>query len=140
MTTEIQDRPAAAPATQRKPPLSDYSTAADVVPELAACFALVRPVSMTDDAAAEWLAVAASELAGYRAGLLKIGMAAARKTCTHHGQIIPAIIREMEDATPWRLGKPLERRLPGQAAKQLPPPEVQGLIDGATRALTSGPR
>jgi hypothetical protein len=43
----------------------------------------------------------------------------------------------MEEATPWRMGKPLERRLPGQVERQLPPPEVRGLIEGATRALNA---
>ncbi|MXO67775.1 hypothetical protein GRI72_02870 [Altererythrobacter marinus] len=92
---------------------------------------------MTDDAAAEWLAVAANELEGYRAGILRIGLGEARKTCTHHGQIVPTVIKAMEEATPWRMGKPLERRLPGQVERQLPPPEVRGLIEGATRALNA---
>lgn len=125
-------------ATPPKPPSNDFSSAAELIPQLAACFALVRPVSMTDDAATEWLAVAAGELAGYEKCSLRIGFAQARKTCTHHGQIIPAIIKAMEDASPWRLGKPLPRQIPGRQQEQIQSPAVRGLIEGATRALKDG--
>jgi hypothetical protein len=90
---------------------------------------------MTDDAAAEWLAVAASELAGYSKSLVEAALADARRTCTHHGKIIPHAIKWMEDATPWRLGKPLARQLPRQAAPSLPPPDVTALIGTAGNAL-----
>lgn len=133
MTTENQR--VVALETRQQQPLNGYSSAAEILPELAGCFALVRPVSMTDDAAAEWLAVAANELAGYETCLLRSGTAHARRTCTHHGQIIPAIIKKMEDMTPWRMGQPLDRRLPNRVREQLPPPEIRGLIEGAARSL-----
>lgn len=123
-------------ATRPKPPSNDFSSAAEVIPQLAACFALVRPVSMTDDAAAEWLAVAAGELAGYERSTLRIGMAEARKRCSHHGQIIPTIIKAMEEATPWRMGKPLPRLATPPKQEAIPSP-VRGLIEGATRALAA---
>lgn len=91
---------------------------------------------MSEDAAAEWLAVAAAELAGYRRGLVEAALGEARKHCNFHGQIVPFAITKMEEMTPWRLGKPLARQLPGQARAPLPPPEIQGLIEGASAALS----
>lgn len=88
---------------------------------------------MSDDAAAEWLAVAANELAGYETGRIRMGLAEARRTCTHHGQIIPCVFENMK--YPWDMGKPLRRQLQN-ANRQLPPPEIQGLIEGAAKALT----
>ncbi len=100
------------------------------MPQLAACFALVRPVSMNDEAAAEWLAVAVNELAGYELPRLRQGFAAARRQCTHHGQIIPTIFENMRYG--WDLGKPLKRNIPRLPE---PPGEIQGLIENATNAL-----
>ncbi len=37
-------------------PLNGWATVEGLVPQLSACLALVRPVGMNDDAAAEWLA------------------------------------------------------------------------------------
>lgn len=127
----------AAPGTPHKSPSNDYITASEVIPPLAACLALVRPVGMTEDAAAEWLAVAAGELAGYRRGSVLAALSEARKRCTHHGQIVAFVIKHMEDSTPWRLGKPLERVLPGAAKAALPPPEIRGLIASASRSLSA---
>lgn len=127
----------AAPGTQPSSRLNDYIPASDVIPPLAACLALVRPVSMTEEAAAEWLAVAANELAGYRRGSVLAALSEARKRCTHHGQIVAFTIKEMEDSQPWRLGKPLDRKIPGAAADALPPPEIRGLIANASRSLSA---
>jgi hypothetical protein len=91
---------------------------------------------MSEDAAAEWLAVAASELAGYRRLSVEAALSDARQRCTYHGQIIPHVIKYMEDANPWRLGKPLERRLPKQVAPSLLPPDVAALIGKAGNALS----
>lgn len=123
---------------QPSSPLPEWATAEGLIPQLSACLALVRPVSMTEDAAAEWLAVAASELAGYRRLSVEVALSDARQRCTHHGQIIPHTIRYMEEANPWRMGKPLERRLPNQhRPRELAPPETSKLIGQATRALTA---
>ena len=103
------------------------------MPQLAACFALVRPVGMTEDAATEWLAVAAHELAGYKQWMVESGLKAARKTSTHHGQIIPKAIEHMRTLDPWQ---PLEQRNP-RADLIAPPPEIQGLIDTAAKKLTA---
>lgn len=137
METNGQEIVAAAPAAQPKSRSSDYITASEAVPHLAACLALVRPVSMSEEAAAEWLAVAATELAGYRTGLVIGALSEARKRCNYPSQIIPFVIKDMEDATPWRLGKPLDRIRPPTEREALPPPEIQGLIDNATKALTA---
>lgn len=91
---------------------------------------------MSEDAAAEWLAVAASELAGYRRLSVEAALSDARQRCTYHGQIIPHVIKYMEDANPWRLGKPLERRLLKRDAPSLPPPDVAALIGKVGNALS----
>ena len=115
---------------------SEWASAEGLIPQLSACLALVRPVSMTEDAAAEWLAVAANELAGYRRLSVEVALSDARHRCTHHGQIIPHVIKYMEEANPWRMGKPLERQLPRSAAsRSLPAPEVTALIGNAASAL-----
>lgn len=91
---------------------------------------------MSEDAAAEWIAVAAMELAGYRRTLVDAALSDARKVCTFHGKIVPHAIKWMEEATPWRMGKPLARNLPRPAApRALPAPEVTALIGETTRAL-----
>lgn len=125
---------------QPSSPLPEWATAEGLIPQLSACLALVRPVSMSEDAAAEWLGVAASDLAGYRRLSVEIALADARRNCTHHGQVLPHVFKYMEEANPWRMGKPLERRLPNQAAaRSLPAPETAALIGQATRALTRHP-
>lgn len=128
------------PATQPNSRSTDCISASEVIPPLAGCLALVRPVGMSEAAAAEWLAVAAGELAGYSRPLVLAGMADARKRCTHHAQIVPHVITWMEEATPWRLGKPLHRELPAAQREALPPPAVSNLIADATRSLSADGR
>jgi len=72
----------------------DALTAARV--HLAACLALVRPVSMSDAAAAEWVEVAAREVAGYAPSVIEQACAVARKHCGHHGKIVPKVVEECE--------------------------------------------
>src|SRR5690606_35717819 len=108
---------------------------------LAGCLALVRPVGMSEEAAAEWLAVAAAVLVGYSRTLVLAGLAEARRRCTRHGQIVPHVSNWMEEATPCRLGKPLARHLPGADRREaLPPPKLQNLISSATRSLSANGR
>lgn len=66
---------------------------AETVASLASCLALVRPVGMAQGDADEWLRVAARELAHLPRNMLDYGCSVARKTCTHHGQIVPTIIK-----------------------------------------------
>ena len=72
---------------------------------LSACLALVRPVGMTEDETLDWLEAAADTLAYIPAELVQRGAALARRRCTHHSQIVPAIIDETKDALAWH-GRP----------------------------------
>lgn len=125
-------------ATQLNSPLREWATAEGLIPQLSASLALVRPVSMSEDAAAEWLAVAAGELAGYSRLSVEGALSDARQRCTYHGQIVPHVIKYMEDTSTWRMGKPLERHLPNRnEARALTSSTVSGLIEGAVNSLRS---
>lgn len=65
---------------------------------LTACLALVRPVGMGDDEALDWLGAAASTIGPVRLGVLDRACLNARRTCTHHSQIVPAIMADMATA------------------------------------------
>ena len=69
---------------------------------MSACLALVRPVGMNDNTATEWLAVAASEVMGMDRKQFENGCRDARQTCTHHGQILPTILKQQE-APPYAM-------------------------------------
>ena len=60
--------------------------------------ALVRPVSMSDDTASDWLAAAVAETADMSDYAFQAAVAKARKTCTYHGQIIPTVTAELVQA------------------------------------------
>lgn len=64
------------------------------------CLALVRPVGMNDDMASDWLAAAAAEVAHLSDFAFREGCAKARRDCTHHGQIIPTLLKAGEAAAP----------------------------------------
>jgi len=116
---------------RRKQPLR--LSKAEVIGELSACMALVRPVTMSDDAVKEWLAVAANEVRGMRPTTFKAGCAEARKECTHHGQIIPKILNG-KAAQGWRdmgLTPFLEDR--GQEQPLQINQEMRGLIEDAAK-------
>lgn len=63
---------------------------------LAACLALVRPVTMTDQAAMEWIKVAAKELTSYPPSVVEQASSAARRACSHHAKLLPFIVEECE--------------------------------------------
>lgn len=67
-----------------------------LVAEMTACLALVRPVGMSADEAEDWLAVAAQSLQHLPQRILSLACVEARRTCTHHAQIVPAIIAAAE--------------------------------------------
>jgi len=71
----------------------------DPVTELQKCLALVRPVGMTDGMARDWLAAAVLEVRHISPQTLARACAEVRKTATHHGQIIPAIIAATQSAS-----------------------------------------
>lgn len=64
---------------------------------VASALALVRPVGMSDAAADDWIALAANELRDIPADLLDEAAVHVRRTCTHHGQIVPAVFGHVQD-------------------------------------------
>jgi hypothetical protein len=68
-----------------------------VTAKLTACFALVRPVGMSAGEATDWLTVAAEEVRDIPADLLDEALLAVRRSCTHHGQIIPTVFKAIGD-------------------------------------------
>lgn len=91
---EISESKSLALQQQRNEPLT--ITKREIISQLSACLALVRPVSMSDDAATEWLTVAAAEISGVSRSRLNAACRTARRECTYHGQILPTILRELE--------------------------------------------
>lgn len=73
------------------------SPVTDAVALLTSCLALVKPVGMSGEDAHAWLRVAAGEVAHLPRDILAAACGEARKVCTHHGQIIPAIIKEGDE-------------------------------------------
>jgi hypothetical protein len=53
---------------------------------------------MTDEMASDWLAAALGECLHLSDDQFKRGCAAARRECTHHAQIVPAIIKASGEA------------------------------------------
>lgn len=64
---------------------------------MSSCLALVRPVGMTPSEADDWLSVAVGEVIRYPASVLHHAAVEARRTCTHHSQIVPAIIEAADE-------------------------------------------
>lgn len=64
---------------------------------LTTCLSLVKPVGMSAADAHAWLMTASDEIAYIPSDILADACAVARRTCTHHGQIVPTIIREAEE-------------------------------------------
>lgn len=114
----------------------------DRVTELQRCFALVRPVGMTDSAARDWLLAAAAECGNMSDQAFKEGAATARRECTHHGQIVPTILKAKVESAPtdrflsdWHNSV---RALAGARKPQIADQrtEAQKLIEQATDNLT----
>lgn len=66
----------------------------EAVAYLGACFALVRPVGMSDDHAREWLRVAAVDLSEFPADIIERSCAAARREVTDHRGLVPFVAKE----------------------------------------------
>lgn len=62
--------------------------------ELNRALNLVRAVGMSDEMASDWLASAVVELRELPDGAFLAGCTKARRTCTHHAQIVPTILDE----------------------------------------------
>lgn len=92
--------------------------------EIAACFALVRPGGMSDNAAREWLTVAVGEVKHLPEQYLRAKCAEARQTCRFPSEIIPTILkgwREVEEykAQMEKLTGPFLRQWGGEDQRQL---------------------
>jgi hypothetical protein len=100
------------------------ATPQQAVALLTSCLALVRPVGMPESEAEDWLAVALSEVSAYPADVLAIGASEARRTATHHAQIVPTICRECDPimATRQRLAR--LPKIPRDDTPRLPAPKL----------------
>lgn len=115
----------------------------EAVAMLSTCLALVKPVGMSGEDAQAWLRVAAGEVRHLSPELLADGCAAARKTCTHHGQIVPAILKATDDrlANLRKLAGP--REIPAERRLAAPEPwaptaeELEALKQEAARRLAA---
>lgn len=92
--------PAAQPQIEQLPTLREKWQSAlnekpsptEAVALLSTCLALVRPVGLTDRMADDWLAIAAQEVAYIPLDVFHDACAHARRTCHHHGRIVPTIV------------------------------------------------
>lgn len=91
---------------------------------LTSCLALVRPVGMSESEAEDWLGVALGEVASYPADVLAIGAQEARRTSTHHAQIVPTICRECDAIMAQRLRIARLPHVPRQDVPRLTPPKL----------------
>lgn len=66
--------------------------------ELNRALNLVRPVGMNDEVASDWLASGLAEFRHLSDAAYLAGVRIARRTCTHHAQIVPTILEEGEKA------------------------------------------
>lgn len=98
---------------------------------------------MSDDEAGEWLSVAASELSEYPQDIIASACKLARRTCTHHSQIVPLLVADCEDSMKTRrfLARPAPPIPPSrQIAYEAPPPYVpmtQAEVDALPRHLVT---
>lgn len=93
------DQPTLPESQQRKTSGGGLSKASSIelaIAELTACLALVRPVGMSPDEARDWLSVAAQEVMNYPPRILSAACLSARRSCTHHAQIVPHIVAEAD--------------------------------------------
>ena len=127
MFDQTNDLSAAQPA--RPGSVSLHASPQEVVALLTSCLALVRPVGMTEDEAEDWLSVAMGAVAEYPASSLRVAARKAQKTCTHHAQIVPAIVQHCEtNAAPkvWQgaWANIPEQMLAAPSVPQLPAPKL----------------
>ena len=93
-----------------------------------ACLTLVRPASMSDEAASDWVAVAAGQLSDLSEYEIRKGANVARNECQFHSQIIPTIrkanaeaiaYRKQSDALMWGVRSGSTPQLDHSGAKQI---------------------
>lgn len=90
----ISEHPSARSPSAQSPAGMDLAIAL-----LSSCLALVRPVGMGEAETAEWLGVAAGDVCHYPPSILDRACLEARRTCTHHSQIVPTIVKEADALT-----------------------------------------
>ena len=73
--------------SEQSPPSVD-----EIIAELSRCLTAVRPVGMSDDAAHEWLVVAAADVRHLSLSTLRSACREARAKCDRHSQILAAIL------------------------------------------------
>lgn len=111
----------------------------EAVALLTSCLALVRPVGMTENEAEDWLSVAVGAVIEYPAIYLREAAWQAQKSCTHHAQIVPAMVKHCEGNIPARdpfawAAHPVA--LPAPEMPRLPPPKLtQQMVDAMTPEL-----
>lgn len=115
---------------------ANWVTPDNILPTLTAALTRVRPASMSDNAATDWLAVAAADLTGYRRDHVLAALDAAKRKCRFHNEILPFVFDYLDEAANrynYTGRKQPERYLPRQEA----PPQIAGLIANAAKALSA---
>lgn len=111
----------------------------EVMAGLSTCLALVKPVGMSAEDADAWLRTATRELAHLPPDLLASGCRSARRNCTHHGQVVPHIIKETDEwlAMRRRYTTPVEKpvALPKPDRWHPTSEEIEALKRGAADQL-----
>ncbi|AIT81619.1 hypothetical protein JI59_18540 [Novosphingobium pentaromativorans US6-1] len=95
---------------------------------------------MTAQETADWLEVAFEAVAHIPLHIFEAGCRAARQTCTHHSQIVPAIVKETREELAWynRPKVPPALRLVAPVAEvpplsELPLPDPETLMPSLRR-------
>ena len=86
---------------------------------VASCLVLVRAVGMTRREADDWLTVAAGEVGHYPPDILAEACREARRNATHHGKIVPIIVKHADERLAARQRVASLRDSGGQQVLQL---------------------
>ena len=132
MEPTARNLPVKAPA--RSANASQRDTRAERVAILTSCLALVRPAGMSADDVEDWIGVALGEVLDMPLLILSDAAAEARKSCTHHAQIIPAIFKAA--AGPLAYKRSIDRFV-SDMRPALPAPPIEPLEDAAAKLRTA---
>ena len=125
------------PPATATPPNSPSQNLAWRAAELNRALALLRPVSMSDETASDWLAAAIAETADMPDALFRQGVSEARKSCTFHGQLVPAIRAPQKRVDDYRasLGMPSISYKPDNVHQLAAPRRGTGMIGDAVKRI-----
>jgi hypothetical protein len=118
--------------------------AVEAVALLTSCLTLVKPVGMSTEDADAWLTVATDAVLHLPRDILEAACTAARRSCTHHGQIVPAILKEGEELLAMRRTRLAADRIPDERHLPAPSPwkptrgELDQLKSEAAASLRAG--